>query len=248
MIIIDAEEDIQKLNLSRLQTIKKVKVTSGCVEHGWAQGVRGMTKLLKSVDQITSVRKIHGLDLCNGISAVEPNLVVRVINRLEVLLLGGCGISLTPGQLTLLFSDMARNTNVKFLVVGGDFSEIIPEVFGAAISNVKDVRLFGVDYTTSHQHMKALFSAIMVGDKQLKRLAVRVAMDTAHSIDTEMIGRAINMLEHVHGNFDSEQAAAILRNLVEGETRLKKLWLSGDISGVDKDIIRRAGEKVELIF
>ena len=72
--------------------------------------------------------------------------------------------------------------------------------------------------------------------------------DTAHSIDTEMIGRAINMLEHVHGNFDSEQAAAILRNLVEGETRLKKLWLSGDISGVDKDIIRRAGEKVELIF
>ena len=108
---------------------------------------------------------------------------MRVINRLEVLWLGGCGISLTPGHLALLFSDMARNTNVKFLAVGGDFSEIIPEVFGAAISNVKDVRLFGVDYTTSHQHMKALFSAIMVGDKQLKRLTVRVAMDTAHSID-----------------------------------------------------------------
>ena len=70
VIIIDTEEDIQKLNLSRLQTIKKVKVTSGCVEHGWAQGVSGMTKLLKSVDQITSVRKISWLDLCTGISAV----------------------------------------------------------------------------------------------------------------------------------------------------------------------------------
>jgi hypothetical protein len=66
--------------LSRLQTIKEVKVTSGCVEQGWAQGVSGVTTLLKSVDQITSVRKIPGLDLCKGISAVKPNLMVRVIS------------------------------------------------------------------------------------------------------------------------------------------------------------------------
>jgi hypothetical protein len=125
---------------------------------------------------------------------------------------------------------MARNTNVKFLAVVGDFSEIIPEVFGAAISKLKDVRLYGVDYITCHQQMKALFSAIMVGDKQLKRLIVRVDTDTAHSIDTEMIVRALNMLKKVHGYFDSEQVAAILRNLVEGESRLKKLWLSGFLS------------------
>ena len=35
--IIDTKEDIQKVNLSRLRTIKEVKVTRGCVEHGWGQ-------------------------------------------------------------------------------------------------------------------------------------------------------------------------------------------------------------------
>ena len=101
VINIDTEEDIQKVSLRRLQTTKEVKVGNGCVEHGWGQGVSGVTKLLKSVDQIISVRKMPGLNMCKGISAVKPNLVVRVINRLEVLWLGGSGICLAPGQLSV---------------------------------------------------------------------------------------------------------------------------------------------------
>ena len=51
----------------------------------------------------------------------------------------------------------------------------------------------------------------------MKNLRVRV--DPAHSIDTEVMRRAINMLEvlDIYG-LDIEQAAGILRNLVEGES------------------------------
>ena len=44
---------------------------------------------------------------------------------------------------------MAENTNVKILGVSGDISEIGPDVFGAAISNVEDVRLGDVAFPPS---------------------------------------------------------------------------------------------------
>jgi len=255
IVIIETVKDIKKLSYTRFLKIKEIRVTDGCEYYGW--GVSGVwvwvDKLLKAVDQIPTVRKIPGLGMCTGISGVEPGLVGRVLNRLAEVKLGvdydddGNEIPLTTGQMERLFSDMGVNTSVKILGVFCDISEISPEVFTDAISNVEVVTLSSECFS-SQQHLEALYSAIVGGGGQLKKLTVNVRHD---SIDYEMMGRALNMLEEVEiHDADSEQAAAVLRNLVRGETRLKRLrfirgyW--GDLSGVDQELIRRGREKVDL--
>jgi len=252
MVIVDTEKDIKKLSYTRFMKIKEIQVTHGCKDYGWGMGVR-VAKLLKAVDQIPTVRKIPGLGMCTGISGVNPGLVGRVLNRLAVVMLGDNydedyeEIPLTTGQMERLFSNMGVNTSVKNLGVYCDISEISPEVFTAAISNVEVVTL-AFEFFSSQQQMEALYSAIMGGGGQLKKLTVRM---NHYSIDYETMGRALNMLEEVEiHDADSEQAAAVLRNLVRGETRLKRLrfirgyW--GDLSGVDQELIRRGREKVDL--
>jgi len=252
IVIIETVKDIKKLSYTRFLKIKEIRVTDGCEYYGW--GVSGVwvwvDKLLKAVDQIPTVRKIPGLGMCTGISGVEPGLVGRVLNRLAEVKLGvdydGNEIPLTTGQMERLFSDMGVNTSVKNLGVYCDISEISPEVFTAAISNVEVVTL-AFEFFSSQQQMEALYSAILGGGGQLKNLTVRM---NHYRIDSEIMGRALNMLEEVWiDDADYEQAAAVLRNVVRGETRLKRLSFNRDLSGgLDQELIRRGREKVDLLF
>ena len=94
--------------------------------------------------------------------------------------------SLTPEQLELLFNASAENTSVEFMVVMEDpyVSKMNPELFGAAISNVVEVKL--MDITSRSQQLEALFSAILVEGKSLKKLTVLTSPKP--SINPELMG------------------------------------------------------------
>ena len=97
--------------------------------------------------------------------------------------------SLTPEQLELLFNASAENTSVEFMVVmevmeDPYVSKMNPELFGAAISNVVEVKL--MDITSRSQQLEALFSAILVEGKSLKKLTVLTSPKP--SINPELMG------------------------------------------------------------
>ena len=118
--------------------------------------------------------------------------------------------SLTPEQLELLFNAFAENTSVEFMVVMEDpyVSKMNPELFGAAISDVVEVKLMDI----TSQQLEALFSAILVEGKSLKKLTVLTSPKP--SINPELMGRALNMLEEVTTLCwnSREQIAAIIKN------------------------------------
>ena len=108
--------------------------------------------------------------------------------------------------------------------------------------------VFGVDL----QHIDALFSAIIDEDRPLRKLELHCWI--IRKLDPDILGRALNRLDEVtiHNAVNNDQMSAIIRILVDGESRLKRLRLlqqfAEDVETVDKDMIRRAKEKVGEFF
>jgi len=211
-----------------------------------------MHDLFKLVHEIPTVRRISGSSCKNCFSAVEPDLLVSVLNSFEELHIGSSGMDLTSKQMKLLFTAMSVETNVESLYLCGncDLSETSPVLLASAISNVKNVT-FGV-FNVRLQHVQALFSAIIAEDKLLTKL--KVSTCSTVKVDPVILGRALNRLEEVTiyrndaETIRSDQISAIISILVDGETKLKVLRLlelrAADIEEVDQDLIRRAREKV----
>jgi len=253
-VAIGTEEDIQKkLNIRRLQLLREI-----LLPNGWGMGDSTMTKLLRTFDEIPSLRIIDGLEKCSGITHADPSVVARVLNRLEVLDLGKWiefeypySISLSPEQLKLLFTTMSEKTNIKYLCVHvppADMCKISPELFGAALSNVEEVEIRDFWTETSLQQQEALLGAIMRESSLLRCLWGDVWFEP--SIDPEFMGRAMKFMEFMEASFSGEQLAVILRNLVGGESRLKALYLGQVeqeiIDGLDQELVRRAKDNVKI--
>ena len=264
MVTLHTEEDLLKLNNQRLRLLQEIVVTHGYHYGYYAYLLNqeqcywmscGMSKLLRIINEIPTVRRIRGLE-CDYevISDVEPVLFVSVLNRLEELTL--CNhdqISLTPQQFELLFTAIAEKTNLEFLELGGQeqMSKMDPELFAAALSNVVKVRLeesYVGEITI--QQLMALFKAIIAEDRPLKKL--ELTADPKPSIDADIMGSALNKLEEVTIIYfcdDSrEQVSAIIRKMVDGESRLKRLMLADIdpdiIEGLNQDLVRRVRKKV----
>jgi len=166
-------------------------------------------ELLKVISKIPTVTRISGLGDCEGVSYVDPQLLVTVVNRLEKLRLWRF---LTSEQVELLFRTMAENTYVKALKV-----------------------------------------CIRVKDRPLRKLKL---IGMVNDMDPALLGLAINRLEEawITGYLlNAAQLTAILTNLVQGESSLKKLMLYGlDAAAVvekcDAVLVRRVEEKVGKFY
>ena len=174
-------------------------------------------------------------------------------------------LRLTIAQLELLFTAVAEKTNLKFLEVSGqDTEEISPQLFAAAVSNVEEVKFqnkyvdvrdedIKVEDITDEQ-FEALYSIIAAEDRPIRKLTTIEYIDDESAIDPDLLSRAYNRLEEVTTEscwFDwgsDEQVTAILRGLVEGESRLKRLKMNifdpKDVQNLDQNLVRRAKEKI----
>jgi len=246
VVTVYTEQDFGKLNIQRLQMLQEIKVT-----HGFY-----LSKLFRVINGIPTVRRISGLEsVYFAISEVEPDLFVSVLSRLEELRL--YQHLTTPEQFEQLLIAISGKTNLKFLelycetALGLSLSiEIDPELFAAAVSNVVKVNLEG---SFISRQLMALFKAIIAKDRPLKKLNVSASL--APIMDPDIMGSALNMLEEVtisyfvDGGHQRRAITSILRKLVDGESRLKRLMLakiydSDFIDGLDQDLVRRAKRKV----
>ena len=148
---------------------------------------------------------------------------------------------------------MAENTNVKALEVDDQHhvDMINPVLFASAISNVVNVSLMEVEITS--EQMEALFAAISYQDRPLRKLEVNTSL--TRDIDPALVGLALNRLDEVrtYGPWISAaQITAIIRNLVQGTSRLKKLMVdvldAAAVEELDADLVRRAKEKVGKFY
>ena len=167
-----------------------------------------MRELFKAFHEIPTITRIDVPSCKRGISAIEPNLLARVLNRLE-------------GRLRVGWP-----------------------------------RGMAFDFDLTHEQFEAFFT-VMAEETKLKELFVSGRSGfTSRVVSPDVLGRAVIQLEDVNiCGVSCEQLLAILRSVVEGDSRLKRLRLSSldpmdivDVVDVDQDLIRRAREKVGEFF
>jgi len=253
-----SSEDFPKLNIPRLQLLQEIKIAHGeldlyCSNKSIKDKVchwrkNGMLKMFKVILETPTVTRISRFDRCEGITAVEPKLLASVLNRLENLEL----IYLAPEQIEVLFTAMAKTTSLKMLGFEDlrPLSMLEPGLFASAISNVVDVALYDPceDSWIMKNNMEALFSIIRSDKRALTKLTVDSSLICG--IDPDVLGTALARLEEVtmtSERFGLDQVNAILKNVTDGECKLKRLMLEGLYSEVfeqlNMDLVERTGVK-----
>ena len=162
-----------------------------------------------------------------------------------------CLCDLNPEQLELLLTVMTKDTSIKVLEINWveTIDNISPALFASAISNVVEVTS---DYDcVENEQMNALIAAITSDERRLKMLTLDTCV--IKNLDPDMLGIALNRLEEVtvtsHYECLSEvHVNAIIRTLVGGKSKLKKLML-GEldhevIGALDQELVSMAKGKI----
>jgi len=272
VVTVSTKDDLQKLKVPRLQMVREINVTSNEVECTWIKE-EGLADLFHVIAEIPTVRKIRGLEFCKGINDIKPDLVVSILNSLEHLKL--CysffpeeddegeeeletqQLNLTTEQLELLFTAVAEKTNLKFLQMSGQAMDVVSPafnpVFATALSNVEEVVLkegFKEDITS--KQYEALYTIIATEDRPIRKLkCLSNYIYPIPEMDPKLLSKAFNRLEEVTvlAMPDEEELTAILRGLLKGESRLKKLMFKDLNSEMvekypDQNLVSRAKEKI----
>lgn len=204
-VVTVTSEDFQKLKIQRFQFLKEVRVTCRGSEtqrqsyhHHFCHWVR-MRELFQAFHEIPTIMRIVVPDCKRGISAIEPYLLARVLNRLEGRLRVGWpwgvkfDIDLNCEQFEAFFILMSRKTKLKELFVSGRSgftSRVSPEVLAKAIIRLEAVHICRVSY----EQLLAILRTVVEGNSRLKRLRLSFLdpMDIVDvvDVDRDLIGRA----------------------------------------------------------
>jgi len=133
-----------------------------------------------------------------------------------------------------------------------DMDQVSPELFAAAVSNVEEVLLkehFKEDITS--KQFEALFTTMAAEDRPVRKLTcMSFYIDPMGEVAPELLDKAVNRLEEFTtvNTGSVEQWTAILRGLVEGDSRLKKLMVKDMdpkvVQNLDQNLVGRAKEKI----
>jgi hypothetical protein len=117
---------------------------------------------------------------------------------------------------------------------------------------VKEVLLkehFMEDITS--EQFEALYAIIATQDRPLRKLTcLSYYIDPMGDTDPDLLSKAFNRLEEftAYNCGNGEQLTAILRGLVEGGSRLKRLMVEElnpeIVQNLDQNLVRRAKEKI----
>jgi len=256
--IVNTKDDFKMFHTRRFQWVKDIKVRE-CNHWKYSSRVQccywtveDLTELFKILLDMPTVIKIHSeFNFCINLLAVEPNLLVRVFTRLEDRLYLDPPELSTPEQVqNILAAIAAEKTKLKRLQIT-EASEISPELFAAALTNVDNLEIISDGITT--QQMEALFIAISEEETHIRKL-VMSSCDTYY-INPDLLSAALYRLEEVETSnmwVNKEQIMAVLRKVVDGEGKLQKLMFQGvdysDYSRLDPDLVRNAWEKIGEFF
>jgi len=179
----------------------------------------------------------------NNLSSIEPELLVRVVNRLEDANLGAT--NLTNQQQLALFIKISQNSHLKILnLTKNNLSSLDPELFARVVSKLDEFNSFGTNITIDQ--LKALFTA-MSQSTHMKKLSV--FSNYLSDVDPELTARVVTKLEDVYfTNITNEQAEAIFTEISQNHIQLKKLNLRFiNLSCVDPTVLAAAVNRLEEV-
>ena len=117
-----------------------------------------------------------------------------------------------------------------------------PELLARGVCRLEAIEMGSTDI--SREQAQAVFAAI-ARERTLTRLCI--GFNNLSTVQPADMAIAVNRLEKVdmsNTQLATHQVNCILRQCVEGDTKLKMLWLWCDNMDVDQDIFRRAVEKL----
>ena len=184
-----------------------------------------------------------------SLSSIEPELVVRAINRMEEVQIDDS--QLTWLQIEPILRDISQTVSrVKMLDVSKtNISKLDPTLLASAVTRMIWVVLNGTDLT--FEQAKMMMTALNVEGSELMKLDI--SENNLSQVDPFLLAQAVNSLEEV--DMDSteltvEQVKAIFNAKLEDGSRLKKLGISANemsFSSQDPFLMARAVHKMEEV-
>jgi len=144
--------------------------------------------LFTAMSENSQLKVLHLSD--NNLASVDPELLARVVARLEDVNLKNT--NLTNEQIQALFTALSQKSQLKTLdLVSNNLSSLEPALFASVVTSFKEVNL---TYTSiTNDQVKELFTA-MCQNSQLKKLHLRYSNVT--SVDPDILATAVSKLEH----------------------------------------------------
>ena len=218
-------------DIRRFQAVKKISVIREVVSEELFQAVARQQGL-------------RSLIMANcDLSAVEPELLVRAVTRLEEVNM----TSMTRTQLTEQQADAVLTavcggaSRLKTLdMFGTNLSLVNASLLAKAVISLEQVNLSNTKLT--QQQTKEILTAVCANGSLLKTLDI--SWNKLSSVEEGLLARAVKSLEEVklgRANLSRQQAEAVFVATSERDSQLKNLSMQdNNLSFVDPNILARA--------
>lgn len=203
-----------------------------------------LEKLLQALLAFPTIKKIYGMNNWD-FRSVEPSVVVAVVlGRIDELDTS-YGL-LSKSQLDHVYSVISKKEQpmkkLSLYVWGVD--GLNPDVVASAATNVKELEL---GCWCDEDQVKALLMKIVEKDGPMAKL--KIHGNSLLNLDPDLVASALNRLEEVevmYSRLSQDQITAVLKGVVEGGSKLKKLWLHkvGPRQSLDRELVRQAEQKI----
>ena len=204
-----------------------------------------MTSLASGGSKLKAL-KIKGTDL----SLVDPNLLVKAVNKLEEITMGSTKTTMTKEQIVALLTGILEgDSKLKKLdvIMSDNLLTVEPVLLARAVTKLENVRLFHTKVT--EQQVEQIFTSINAKESQLKMLSLPSETGLA-SLQPSILASSANRLEGLHmsgSKLRLEQVEAILtQSLVK--TQLKTLDLGLVQGGLQEDLVARAKLVIRNVY
>ena len=150
--------DLEMLDIRRLQQIESIEIESDTE-------TSEVEELFQTVATLPRLKNVELYD--TNLSSVEPGLLARVVNRLEMIIM--LDTDMTSQQADAVFAAIAEDSTVKILSIGcNNLSNVEPSVIAKAVNRVQKVYMRSIQLS-SHQ-VTAILRQCVEGGSVLEEL------------------------------------------------------------------------------
>ena len=231
--------EMGKLSTRRLQNMQYLRVWYD----EWKKGE--MTQLLQAIHNLDHLREVSGLNGYNY-KAVDTQLFSKVLNKLEVVAVNNIGAS--EEHLQSLFARMSQEESRirKLNVTGNNLSSIAPDVLGAAVTKLEEIRIGHTNLT--REQVQAIFSHL---HERCHLTRLYIPFIDLFTVQPEIFASVVSNIEKVDiGNtkLQQHQATELFAATSTKKARLKNLIIRGnDLSGVPATVFAKGVSQIEVI-
>ena len=248
IICIDNPKDLCKVETKRAEKIESI-----WLEFMNPEELNGVLKTL--LKKLPNLKIIMGLEF-QELSCIEPNILAKVVNKVESV--EWCfNTTITSEQAQTLLFNMGQETNLKEMkMLNRNLQDIEPETLGLALNNLQNLRIANVPdvKTLTPEQVNGVFLVMSEGTK-LKEVCLRDL--NISQVEPMILASAARRLEElvIWRTFSTENESELsdlqtktLFNTLSKKTELKRLIiLAKNMINVDPRVLARALNNLEEV-